>query len=145
MNRVQAAGVIRAWLGGLPSDCTWERVRDGFWYVRIPGQARRWIPLELSIGSRTVTVVSHVIVEPVESQAEVYQFLLRTNFAAGRVAFAFEGAEGVICLVGRMPLAALAAGELDELVGAVVETTEKTFRSILQLGFGSLLKGSSGS
>lgn len=129
----------------MPADATSERVRAGFWYVRIPGVSRRWIPVELELGDRTLKLTSHVIVEPDENHAEVYDLLLRHNFKASGVAFAIDGKEGVIALVARIGLTEVSVAALDDLVGRVVEATETTFRSILNLGFATRLRrGGSG-
>lgn len=136
----EAQRVIAGWLEGLPSDATFEHVYRDFWYVRIAGAARRWIPLEIAMGKRTVKLTSHVIIEPVQRQSDVYKFLLRHNHRADGVAFSFEGKEGVICLVARIPLSELDTEKLDLCVGRIVEATETTFRSILEMGFGSRLR-----
>jgi hypothetical protein len=132
--------IVEAWLAELPDPATWELVRPGFWYVRIPGEKRRWIPIELSLGPRTLKAVSHVIPDPIENREEVYRFLLRHNHSATGVAFSYDGTEGVLCLVGRISRSELGPDSLDAIAGAIVDITERTFRSILHLGFGSLLK-----
>jgi hypothetical protein len=137
---VDTRSVVRAWVDALPEPATSELVRPGFWYVRLPGESRRWIPMELDLRERSLKVTSHVIVEPDEDHAEVYAFLLRHNHAARGVAFSIDGKEGVICLVGRIPLERLDVEGLDELVGRIVEATEETFRSILSIGFATRLK-----
>jgi hypothetical protein len=85
-----------------------------------------------------------VIIEPEERQADVYKLLLRHNHRADGVSFSFEGREGVICLVARLPNDTLRVEQLDRCVGRIVETTETTFRSILTLGFGSRLRRGGG-
>lgn len=137
-------GLIYAWVAKLPGDATFERVHSDFWFVRIPGVSRSWIPIEIEVGKRSVKLTSHVIIEPEEREADVYKLLLRHNHRADGVAFSFEGREGVICLVARIPQAELTEAKLDQCVGRIVETTETTFRSILQIGFGSRLRRSGG-
>lgn len=133
------AAVVDRWIVDLPGEATSERVRHDFWYVRIPGNSRSWIPIEIEVGQRSVKLTSHVIIEPEERQADVYKLLLRHNHRADGVSFSFEGKEGVICLVARIPRAELDEEKLDLYVGHIVETTEETFRSILEIGFGSRL------
>lgn len=137
--------VVEAWIDRLPGEATSERVREGFWYVRIPGVARRWIPVEIESGKRSVKLTSHVIVEPEERQADVYKLLLRHNHSADGVSFSFEGREGVICVVARIQFSELSAESLDRSVGQIVQRSEETFRSILEIGFGSRLRRSGGS
>jgi hypothetical protein len=132
---------IEAWMGKLPDEATTERVTPTFWYVRLPGVARKWIPIEIDAsGERTVKLTSHVIIEPEENVADVYAFLLRRNHDASGVAFSIDGKEGVLCLVTRIDHEALDELKLDEAVGSIVQHTEEVFRSILELGFGSRLK-----
>ncbi len=135
-----AAEIVERWLDVLPEEATVERVREGFWYVRIPGLARSWIPIEIDAGERTVKLTSHVIIEPEERVEEVYVLLLRHNHTATGTTFSIDGREGVICLVGRIPIDEINESRLDQMVGQIVQETEQTFRSILQIGFGSRLK-----
>lgn len=131
-----AASVDR-WLVALPDEATFERVRDEFWYVRIPGVARRWIPIEIDATDRSVKLTSHVIIEPEENVAETYAFLLRRNHAAKGVSFSIDGKEGVLCLVARLERDEVTEEALDETVGLIVQETEEVFRSILRVGFAS--------
>jgi hypothetical protein len=132
--------LIAGWVQALPQEATSERVHSDLWYVRIPGVARNWIPVEIEVAERSVKLTSHVIIEPEERQADVYKLLLRHNHRAEGLSFSFEGREGVICLVSRIPRSELTREKLDLSVGRIVETTEITFRSILEIGFGSRLR-----
>lgn len=129
--------VIEQWIEALPDEATSERVRDGFWYVRLPGVARKWIGIEIEAGERSVKLTSHVIIEPDSNHADVYTLLLRHNHQASGVAFSIDGKEGVICLVSRISNEHLTEGALDEAVGSIVQKTEEIFRSILAIGFAS--------
>ena len=132
------ADVVERWIATLPDEATSERVRDGFWYVRLPGVARKWIGIEIDAGERSVKVTSHVIIEPDENHADVYALLLRHNHPASGVAFSIDGKEGVICLVTR--LKEVTTDSLDDAVGLIVQKTEDIFRSILQIGFASRMR-----
>ena len=141
----KAHGTVERWLAALPDPATQERVHSDFWYVRLPGVARQWIPVEIEIGERTTKLTSRVIIEPDEAHADVFRFLLRHNHQATGVAFSIDGREGVVSLVARVDNDELTVEKLDRLVGTMIEQTETTFRSILQIGFASRLrKGSSG-
>ena len=131
---------IAAWVAALPDGTTSERVHADLWYVRLPGVARSWIPVEILVDEKTTKITSHVIIEPDERHQEVYELLLRHNHAAGGVCFSLDGREGVICLVARIPLEDLSEPRLDQLVGQIVQETEQTFRTILEIGFASRLR-----
>jgi hypothetical protein len=135
-----AHGVVDAWVAKLPAEATSERVHADMWYVRIPGVARSWIPVEIEIGQRSTKLTSHVIIEPDESHVDVYTLLLRRNHRAGPVSYSIDGKEGVICLVTRVPNDDLDDSAIDESIGAIVQETEEVFRSILQIGFASRLR-----
>jgi putative sensory transduction regulator len=140
VSRLRALDVVARWIDALPEGTTFELVRDGFWYVRIPGVARSWIPIEIDVRERSLKLTSHVIIEPDENHAAVYTLLLRRNHRAGPVSYSIDGKEGVICLVGRISTDDLDQERLDEAVGTIVQETEEIFRSILQIGFASRFK-----
>jgi hypothetical protein len=132
---------IERWVAALPAEATSERVTPTFWYVRLPGVARRWIPIEIDAsGERSVKLTSHVIIEPDENHADVFRFLLRRNHQAGGPAFSSDGKEGVICLVTRIAHEDFDDAALDEAIGTIVQETEDVFRTILEVGFASRLR-----
>lgn len=136
-----AITIVERWVAGLPDTTTAERVSPAFWYIRLPGSKRSWIPIEIDVGERSVKLTSHVIIEPDEAHADVYAFLLRRNHRANGVAFSIDGKEGVICLVTRIENELLSEQRLDEAVGTIFQETEEVFRTILAVGFASRFKG----
>jgi hypothetical protein len=132
-----AARTVATWVATLPEPATSERVRDDFFYVRVPGHARRWIPIEIEVDERTVRLTSHVLIPPEEDAESFWRFLLRTNADASDAAFAIDP-DGVVLLVGRTPCDGLTEDDLDRIVGAIVTKTERTFRTLLRIGFASL-------
>ena len=135
-----AVALVERWVRSLPDPATSEQVRSTFWYVRLPGVARSWIPIEIEVSERSVKLTSHVIIEPDEAHAEVFRFLLRRNHRANGAAFSIDGKEAVICLVTRIETDALTDERLDEAVGTIVQETEEVFRTILAVGFASRLR-----
>jgi len=73
-------------------------------------------------------------VRPRINEAEAYRYLLSLNLRAPGFSFALD-AQNRICLVGRIARAALDAAALDAAFGRIVEITERSLRSYLQLGF----------
>jgi hypothetical protein len=132
--------VVQRWIDALPDTTTNERVHNDLWYVRIPGVARSWIPIEIEVMEKSVKVTSQVIPAPDERHADVYELLLRHNAAAPGVAFGIVGRDPIIALVSRIPHDELTGAKLDLLVGQMVEETESTFRTILETGFASRLR-----
>lgn len=138
--RDSAVALVAAWVPHILPEGTVEQVTPSFWYVRIPGAKRSWIPIEIDVGDRSTKLTSHVIIEPEESHAEVFRLLLRHNHDASGVYYSIDGKEGVICLVGRISHDTLTEDRLDELAGLMVQETEIIFRSILTLGFSARLR-----
>jgi hypothetical protein len=132
--------LVEGWVEAMPEGTTSERVTPSFWYVRIPGTNRSWIPIEIDVGERSVKLTSHVIIEPDEAHADVYAFLLRRNHRANGAAYSIDGKEGVLCLVTRIEHETLTDERLDEAVGTIVQETEEVFRTILAVGFASRFK-----
>lgn len=135
-----AVALVERWVDAMPEGTTQERVSPTFWYVRIPGDKRSWIPIEIDVDERSVKLTSHVIIEPDEAHADVYAFLLRRNHRANGVAYSIDGKEGVICLVTRIEHDVLTDARLDGAVGTIVQETEEVFRTILAVGFAGRFK-----
>ena len=47
---------------------------------------------------------------------------------------------GDIYLVGRLPLAAVSAQELDRIIGAVLQYSDSSFNTLLELGFADAIR-----
>lgn len=140
MSGMSAHELISQWIAALPAETTSERVHSDLWYVRIPGVARSWIPVEIEVGEKTVKLTSHVIIEPDENHPDVFRYLLRHNHQAPGAAFSIDGKEAVICLVTRIRIEDMDEAALDAAIGTIVEQTEVTFRSILEIGFATRLR-----
>ncbi len=76
---------------------------------------------------------------PDENHEAVYRWLLERNLKMYGVAFAIDHL-GDIHLDGRVPLHAITPGEVDRLLGAVLEYADSSFNTILELGFASSIR-----
>jgi hypothetical protein len=104
----------------------------------LSGEWKRTIPLLLDIDEHTLRLSSLFSGVPDEGHAAVYRLLLQRNQRSGPVHFALDD-EGDLILVGSMPLVALDADRLDELLGIVLELADKTFNQVLRTGFAGYL------
>jgi hypothetical protein len=120
------------------ADLTVDQVGQDRWLTMLAGEWKRTIPVLLEMGDRTLTVTSLFSGVPDEGHAEVYRLLLQRNQRAGPVHFALDD-EGDLILTGAVPLAALDARAVDELLGAVLSTADETFNQVLRTGFASYL------
>lgn len=111
-----------------------DEVGDDRWMTMLEGQWKRTIPLLLHLDERHLHASSLLAGVPDEGHAEVYGLLLHRNEKPAPVHFALDDA-GDIVLVGHVPLAALDARALDELLGAVLTISDETFNAVLRTGF----------
>lgn len=113
-------------------------VGDDRWMTMLEGEWKRTIPLLLDLGDRRLTLTSLFAGVPDEGHAEVYRILLQRNQRPGPVHFALDD-EGDLILTGSLPLAALDATAVDELLGQVLTFADETFNQVLRTGFASYL------
>ncbi len=132
-----AVAAIESALPGM--ELEFERVSDERFVVALPGEKRLKTACWLTVGSHALEVQAFVMRCPDENREQVYQFLLQRNTRMYGVSWAVDG-NGDVYLVGRLPLAAVTADELDRILGSVLEYADGTFNTLLELGFGSSIR-----
>jgi hypothetical protein len=137
VNKAQVAQVVSATL--LDSDLPYETVGSDTFVVAIPGTKKRMITCSLSLGDYSLVINAFVMRAPDENQSAVYKYLLEQNSRTYAVHFSLNSL-GDIFLVGRLPLGAVNPVELDRLLGAVMEYSERNFDQLLELGFASAIR-----
>jgi hypothetical protein len=120
-------------------DLDFERIGDERFVVALPGEKRLKTACWLSVGAHALEVQAFVMRRPDENREHVYEFLLQRNVRMYGVSWAVDST-GDVYLVGRLPLAAVSADELDRLLGSVLEYADGTFNTLLELGFGSSIR-----
>lgn len=138
MNRAEAwdlvASVTGDWVEDPSSDVVFAGEHEGRWAVRMAQQVRDFTTVWFEVGDRTVGYESFVLPRPPLRQAEIHRQLLARNLRLWRAHFSIDK-NGDIVLTGRLSLTELRAEVLDEVLGAVYEAVEVSFRSLLRLGF----------
>jgi len=134
--RDAALAVVRQTLETLGLEVT--EVDEYRLMTMLSGEWKRTIPLLLEIDERTLRMNSLFSGVPDEGHTEVYRLLLHRNQRSGPVHFALDD-EGDLILVGSMPLVAVDAERLDELLGTVLELADRTFNQVLRTGFAGYL------
>jgi hypothetical protein len=112
---------------------------EGQFFVTLPGTHKLATHCWLVVGRHALLVEAFVCRRPDENAEEVYRFLLRRNARMYAVAFSLDQA-GDVYLVGRLPLSAVTAQEVDRLLGSVLEYADGTFDALLELGFASSIR-----
>jgi hypothetical protein len=107
--------------------------------VTLPGTRRLQTQCWLLVREHALGVQAFVCRRPDEEQAAVYEFMLRRNARLYGVHYALDRL-GDIHLVGRVPLHAVNAAELDRVLGQVLEAADGDFNTLLELGFASSIR-----
>jgi hypothetical protein len=116
-----------------------DEVGEDRWMTMLAGEWKRTIPLLLDLDERTLKVTSLFAGVPDEGHEQVYRILLQRNQRPQAVHFALDD-EGDLIIVGSLPLVALDAQAVDDLLGAVLTLADETFNQVLRTGFASYLE-----
>lgn len=106
--------------------------------VVLPGTRKLKTVCLLTPAPDSLRVEAFVCRRPEENHAAVHEWLLQRNRRLFGVAYTVD-AQGDIYLVGQLP-ASLADGDLDRLLGQVLEASDGDFNKILERGFASSIK-----
>ena len=121
------------------ADLEHEEPTPGTLVVQLPGEKKLKTTVSLVVGAHSLSVNAFVVRHPDENHEAVYRWLLERNARLYAVAFAVDHL-GDVYLTGRLPLHAVTAGEVDRLLGAVLEASDSSFNTILELGFSSSIR-----
>ncbi len=133
--REAAEAAVRAWKANAPAEVEMEPgARPGEYVVVLPGERKLRTTVSLLVGDRALSASAFVIRHPDENEAEFYRWLLTRNTRLPGVAFAVDGL-GDVYLVGRLPLDAVSEDAVDELLGAILATSDGSFNDLLAIGF----------
>jgi hypothetical protein len=116
-----------------------EGVEGASFSLTLPGEKKLQTPVRLDVGAHALAVHAFVCRNPDENHARVYRWLLERNLRMYAVSFAVDHS-GDIYLEARLPLASVAADELDRILGSVLANADESFNAILELGFASSIR-----
>lgn len=117
----------------------YEHPREGAYLVRLEGQHKLATMTWLVVGDHSLLVEAFFVRQPDENKERFYRWLLEKNARMYGVAFSVDHL-GDVYLVGRLPLAAVTADELDRLLGCVLTYSDDSFDKALELGFASSIR-----
>ncbi len=137
MSREAAAAAIRDFLAS--SGLDWEGPDSTTFVVTLPGEYKLMTTASITLGEHAATINAFVARNPDENHEAVYRWLLERNRRTYGVSFAIDHL-GDIYLVGRLPLTAVTVEELDRLMGAVLEYSDGSFNTLLELGFATSIR-----
>lgn len=120
-------------------DLEWERLDETTFAVALPGEKRLKTACILTVGAHALEIEAFVMRAPDENREQVYAWLLQRNARMYGVSWAIDSA-GDVYLVGRLPLHAVTADEVDRVLGCVLEYADGSFNTLLEMGFGSSIR-----
>jgi len=121
------------------AELEFEEPQPGTFVVVLPGERKLKTTCSLVVGAHSVSVNAFVARRPDENFEAVYRWLLERNTKMYAVAFALDHL-GDIFLTGRVALDSVTSGEVDRLLGAVLDYSDSAFNTILELGFASSIR-----
>ena len=120
-------------------DLDFEATDAGTFMVTLPGEKKLQTHCALVVGDHSLSINAFVIRKPDTREDAVHRWCMTKNATMYGVAFAINEL-GDIYLVGRLPLAAVTAQELDRLIGAVLQYSDSSFNPLLELGFADAIR-----
>ncbi|HEX3816138.1 MAG TPA: YbjN domain-containing protein [Mycobacteriales bacterium] len=121
------------------AELTYQRTDEGAYLVTLPGTNKLATMCWLVPGAHSLLVEAFVMRRPDENRERLYDFLLQRNSRMYGVAFSVDSA-GDVYLVGRVPLPAVTAEEIDRLLGSVLTYADDNFNAMLEIGFASSIR-----
>ncbi|MDO7867797.1 YbjN domain-containing protein [Nocardioides jiangxiensis] len=133
----EALAVVRTWLED--NGLEYDEKTPGQLSFSLPGEKKLQTPVRLDLGPHALGIHAFVCRNPDENHVGVYRWLLEKNLRLFAVAFAVDK-DGDIYLDARLPLSAVTADDLDNILGTVLSVADNSFNTILELGFASSIR-----
>lgn len=134
---VDATGTVERTLND--AGLEWESPGDGHYVVTLPGTRKLSTTCSLVIGKHSLSINAFVVRHPDENEPAVHRWLLERNTRLYGMGYAIDRL-GDIYLVGKLPLSAVTAEELDRLLGTVLENADGSFNTLLEMGFATAIR-----
>ena len=107
--------------------------------ITLKGEKKLQTHCALIVGDHSLSVNAFVIRKPDENEDRVHHWCMSKNASMYGLAFAINQL-GDIYLVGRLPLAAVNAQELDRILGSVLQYSDSSFNPLLEIGFANAIR-----
>lgn len=107
--------------------------------ITLKGEKKLQTHCALIIGDHSLSINAFVIRKPDENEDQVHHWCMSKNASMYGLAFAINQL-GDIYLVGRLPLDAVNAQELDRILGSVLQYSDSSFNPLLEIGFANAIR-----
>ena len=120
-------------------DLDFEKQGENTFMVTLPGEKKLQTHCALVVGDHSLSINAFVIRKPDTRIDAVHKWCMAKNASMYGIAFAINEL-GDIYLVGRLPLGAVNAQEIDRLIGSVLQYSDSSFNPLLELGFADAIR-----
>ncbi len=127
------ATLLQAWVANPDNDAEWTGIHEGKIGLRVAQQARDYTTVWFDVGQRTVGVEAFLLPAPAHNRAAIHEYCLNRNRTSWPVYIARDR-QGDLYVMARHPVAQLDERLIEDLVGAVYETVELAFPTLLKIG-----------
>ena len=136
-TKAELAAVIEETLKDREAE--YERTPAGDFVVMLPGTSKQKTLANLVIGDHALRVEAFIMRHPDENREQLYAWLLTRNARMYGVAFSIDAA-GDVYLTGRLSLASITPDELDRILGSVLEYSDGSFKTMLEIGYPTAIR-----
>jgi len=120
-------------------DLDFDKQGENTFMVTLPGEKKLQTHCALVVGDHSLSINAFVIRKPDTHEDAVHKWCMSKNASMYGIAFAINEL-GDIYLVGRLPLDAVNAQEIDRLIGSVLQYSDSSFNRLLELGFADAIR-----
>ena len=120
-------------------DLDFDKQGENTFMVTLPGEKKLQTHCALVVGDHSLSINAFVIRKPDTHEDAVHKWCMSKNASMYGIAFAINEL-GDIYLVGRQPLDAVNAQEIDRLIGSVLQYSDSSFNPLLELGFADAIR-----
>ncbi len=120
-------------------DVPFEESAPGTFVAVLPGERKLRTTVSLVVGPHSLTANAFVVRHPDENADGVHRWLLQYNAKHPGVAFGIDPL-GDVYVVAQLPLVAVTAAEVDQLLGRILDVADSSFNALLELGFAASIR-----
>lgn len=120
-------------------DLNYELAGDKTVVVSLPGVNKQFVNVALTVGDTVFKIESFVARNPDENHEAVYRWILEQNRKLLVINYCLDHL-GDIYLSGTLPVSTVDLGQIDQLLGVMLQTSDNSFNVLLELGFKSAIE-----
>ena len=120
-------------------DLDFDKQGENTFMVTLSGEKKLQTHCALVVGDHSLSINAFVIRKPDTHEDAVHKWCMSKNASMYGIAFAINELVDIY-LVGRLPLDAVSAQDIDRLIGSVLQYSDSSFNPLLELGFADAIR-----